>query len=149
MPDAPAEEEKDTEDAPIDREVPSKPAESEATVTVQGGRRRGRRKVMKKKKVKDEDGYLGKLTLSHLCYSSLTLDSHERRSGLGVFFGRRTRAQETQAHSKTHDSKREEGACQRSREHRKFFQKGMKEVCCLPTPNQLPAGCSRTLEQVL
>lgn len=65
MPDAPAEE-TDTQDAPIDKEAPSQPAESEATVTVQGGRRRGKRRVMKKKKVKDEDGYLGMLNPNHL-----------------------------------------------------------------------------------
>ena len=34
--------------------------EPKETVTVQGGRRRGKRKIMKKKTVKDEEGYLGK-----------------------------------------------------------------------------------------
>lgn len=59
MEDAPLDEEKASQDAPLDEATPNKPTESEATVTVQGGRRRGRRRVMKKKKVKDEDGYLG------------------------------------------------------------------------------------------
>lgn len=59
MPDAPQVEEKDSQDSTVEK-GDSKPAGAEATVTVQGGRRRGRRKVMKKKKVKDEDGYLGK-----------------------------------------------------------------------------------------
>ncbi|KAG9193116.1 hypothetical protein G6011_03151 [Alternaria panax] len=36
----------------------TEPAEGEDTVTVTNGRRRGRRRVTKKKKVKDEDGYL-------------------------------------------------------------------------------------------
>jgi hypothetical protein len=36
-----------------------KPAELKEEVTVQGGRRRGKRQVMKKKTVKDEEGYLG------------------------------------------------------------------------------------------
>ncbi|KAF2682124.1 hypothetical protein K458DRAFT_420066 [Lentithecium fluviatile CBS 122367] len=60
MPDAEPEEEKDSQDAPLDTAVSSKPAESgsQGSVTIQGGRRRGRRRVMKKKKVKDEDGYL-------------------------------------------------------------------------------------------
>ena len=35
-------------------------AESQATIP--GGRRRGRRKVMKKKTLKDDEGYLGSLT---------------------------------------------------------------------------------------
>lgn len=33
--------------------------EDEGAAVEQDGRRRGRRRVMKKKKVKDEDGYLG------------------------------------------------------------------------------------------
>ena len=44
------------------REVKEEPKE---TVTVENGRRRGRRRVMKKKTVKDEEGYLG--TLSNSC----------------------------------------------------------------------------------
>lgn len=60
MPDAPAEEEIESQDAPLDKATPDKPTESEAAVTSQGGRRRGRRRVIKKKKVKDADGYLGK-----------------------------------------------------------------------------------------
>lgn len=58
MPDAPA-----PADAPAPEE--SKPAEPEKKlepkeeITVQGGRRRGRRQVMKKKTIKDEEGYLG------------------------------------------------------------------------------------------
>ncbi|PSN62087.1 hypothetical protein BS50DRAFT_603630 [Corynespora cassiicola Philippines] len=58
MPDAPPAEEMGSEDAPIDQAAPSKPAESESTVTVSGGRRRGRRKVTKKVKKQDKDGYL-------------------------------------------------------------------------------------------
>ena len=33
--------------------------EPKEIVTVQGGRRRGKRKIMKKKTVKDDEGYLG------------------------------------------------------------------------------------------
>lgn len=44
---------------PVEETATPEPAEAEPTVTVEGGRRRGKRKVMKKKKVKDEDGYLG------------------------------------------------------------------------------------------
>jgi DNA polymerase delta subunit 3 len=35
--------------------------ESEPAVTVSGGRRRGKRRVMRKKTIKDDEGYLGKL----------------------------------------------------------------------------------------
>ncbi|CAE7199265.1 CDC27 domain containing protein [Pyrenophora teres f. teres] len=58
MPDAPA-----ATDAPAEATAPAtvdepQADEGEDTVTVSNGRRRGRRRVMKKKKVKDEDGYL-------------------------------------------------------------------------------------------
>ena len=54
------------EEPPPEEPVPAQPgvketAEEVPTVTISGGRRRGRRKVMKKKMIKDEDGYLGTL----------------------------------------------------------------------------------------
>jgi DNA polymerase delta subunit 3 len=60
MPDAPT-----TKDTPSEISQPKKAEtpkeeEPEPTVTVQNGRRRGKRRVMKKKTVKDEEGYLGK-----------------------------------------------------------------------------------------
>ncbi|EMD86266.1 hypothetical protein COCC4DRAFT_39394 [Bipolaris maydis ATCC 48331] len=60
MPDAPAAVESQTETTPTATATAdaAEPAEDEATFTVTNGRRRGRRRVMKKKKVKDEDGYL-------------------------------------------------------------------------------------------
>lgn len=58
MPDA--DEEAVREPTPVEQPPPSKPAELKEEVTVQGGRRRGKRQVMKKKTVKDEEGYLGK-----------------------------------------------------------------------------------------
>lgn len=60
MVDAPVEAESQPEETPVaDADTPE-PSQGEATVTVENGRRRGKRRVMKKKKVKDEDGYLGK-----------------------------------------------------------------------------------------
>ncbi|KAJ5558437.1 hypothetical protein N7461_002409 [Penicillium sp. DV-2018c] len=55
MPDA---DEEPREPTPVEQPPPSKPAELKEEVTVQGGRRRGKRQVMKKKTVKDEEGYL-------------------------------------------------------------------------------------------
>jgi len=53
--------EKNSQESAQEKPSSAQADESEAPVTIsQGGRRRGRRKVMKKKKVKDEDGYLGK-----------------------------------------------------------------------------------------
>ena len=60
MPDAPAAEEKPSEASQPEKAETPKEDEPEPTVTVQNGRRRGRRRVMKKKTVKDEEGYLGK-----------------------------------------------------------------------------------------
>ncbi|KAJ5611089.1 hypothetical protein N7510_007808 [Penicillium lagena] len=56
MPDA-DEEEPAREPTPL-VEQPPKPAELKEEATVQGGRRRGKRQVIKKRTVKDEEGYL-------------------------------------------------------------------------------------------
>lgn len=49
----------------------SQPAEEpKETVTVEGGRRRGRRRVMKRKTVKDKDGYLGKSAIKFALIAS-------------------------------------------------------------------------------
>jgi DNA polymerase delta subunit 3 len=52
------------EDTPVEVSQPEmtdapEPDDEKPTVTVSNGRRRGRRRVMKKKTVKDEEGYLG------------------------------------------------------------------------------------------
>jgi DNA polymerase delta subunit 3 len=59
MPDAPEVEEEKAQDITADKASTDGAAGNETAVSVQGGRRRGRRKVTKKKTVKDEDGYLG------------------------------------------------------------------------------------------
>lgn len=62
MPDADEpEEEAPREVTPVEQPPPSKPAELKEEATVQGGRRRGKRQVMKKRTVKDDEGYLGML----------------------------------------------------------------------------------------
>lgn len=66
MPDAPTTADSQQEATPAGTADTPEPADDAPTVTVQDGRRRGRRRVTKKKKVKDEDGYLG-LLLSHYC----------------------------------------------------------------------------------
>jgi DNA polymerase delta subunit 3 len=60
MPDAPVTKETSTETSQPKKAETPKEEEPEPTVTVQNGRRRGKRRVMKKKTVKDEEGYLGK-----------------------------------------------------------------------------------------
>lgn len=60
MPDVPAAEEKQSQAEQSDKPETPKHDEPEPTVTVENGRRRGKRRVMKKKTVKDEEGYLGK-----------------------------------------------------------------------------------------
>lgn len=63
--------------APLDSQdaAPSKPAETE-TVVVEGGRRRGKRRVTKRKKVKDAEGYLGTFspTLSPAIFCLYSID---------------------------------------------------------------------------
>jgi DNA polymerase delta subunit 3 len=74
MDDAPLPE-PDSQDAPLDAEPSPKPTEPEAIVTSQGGRRRGRRRVMKKKTVQDEDGYL--VTKEEAVWESFSEDEPE------------------------------------------------------------------------
>lgn len=61
-------------DTPKESEVEdsqvSKQEEPQETVTVENGRRRGRRRVMKKKTVKDDEGYLGEFSLLQSLISS-------------------------------------------------------------------------------
>jgi len=61
----------DAEDEPDTKPEAQKKEEPEETVTVSDGRRRGRRRVMKKKTVQDEEGYLG--TLKSLQMTTLIL----------------------------------------------------------------------------
>jgi DNA polymerase delta subunit 3 len=85
MPDAPAatDEPSPEELNPVESEQKPEPKEE---ITVQGGRRRGRRQVMKKKTVKDEEGYLGwcdiVLKIGHILIVSLY--SYDRRACVGV-----------------------------------------------------------------
>jgi DNA polymerase delta subunit 3 len=62
MPDAPVETESQPEETSAGNADTPEPSQTEPTFTVENGRRRGKRRIMKKKKVKDEDGYLGKQT---------------------------------------------------------------------------------------
>lgn len=85
-----AEEEPQREPTPEEQPPPppSKPAELKEEVTVQGGRRRGKRQVMKKRTVKDEEGYLGKYRAidGYLVATIILMHvySDSRRSDLGV-----------------------------------------------------------------
>ena len=85
---ADADEEPVREPTPVEQPPPSKPVELKEEVTVQGGRRRGKRQVMKKKTVKDEEGYLGKYYMALKHSTILTTHSYSRRSDLGIFLRR-------------------------------------------------------------
>lgn len=87
MEDAPAEAQPEDipESAPETDKVESQPSEDHTepaeSMTVSDGRRRGRRRVMKKKTVKDEEGYLG-ISFSLHCSGTVKLtcfQSRERR----------------------------------------------------------------------
>jgi DNA polymerase delta subunit 3 len=88
-------------DAPKDEEKEesqeSTKEEPKETLTVENGRRRGRRRVMKKKTVKDDEGYLGESVefLIHTYDMILTSRSDTRRSSMGVLFRRRARPEES------------------------------------------------------
>jgi hypothetical protein len=79
MPDAPVTAESQPEETPAGNADTPEASEPEPTVTIENGRRRGKRRVMKKKKVKDEDGYLGKRTRRHSHHSANHLQSLRRK----------------------------------------------------------------------
>ncbi|KAJ4990347.1 DNA polymerase subunit cdc27 [Stagonosporopsis vannaccii] len=75
MPDAPATEEKLSQAEQSEKAETPKQDELEPTVTVENGRRRGKRRVMKKKTVKDEEGYL--VTKEEAVWESYSEDEPE------------------------------------------------------------------------
>ena len=81
----------------IDKPAVQPEPESQDTTTVENGRRRGRRRVIKKKTVKDEEGYLGMCVHRRQYDLRLTLRSDKGRSSMGVLLRRRrTRAEENE-----------------------------------------------------
>jgi hypothetical protein len=103
----------DAEDEPESKSEAQTKPEPEETVTVTDGRRRGRRRVMKKKTVQDEEGYLGMSSCikSNSAVKLTIVHSNTGRSRLGVFFRRRARAQESKGLGCTHHRKGQEGCC--------------------------------------
>lgn len=92
MPDAPASETKPSQAEISEKPETPKEDEPEPTITVENGRRRGKRRVMKKKTVKDEEGYLGKFIRQLSANKGLTSGSDQRGGSMGIIFGRRARA---------------------------------------------------------
>lgn len=78
----------------------AKEEEQKETVTVENGRRRGKRRIMKKVTAKDEDGYLGMLIDSpaaqRIKIALLTLQSDTRGTSVGVLLRRRARPKKDQ-----------------------------------------------------
>ena len=94
--DAPKDEEKEEESKESPQEEPKE------TMTVENGRRRGRRRVMKKKTVKDDEGYLGKLMKFHnysCCHTMLITHSDARGSRMGVLLRGRACSEEGETNS--------------------------------------------------
>jgi hypothetical protein len=68
----------------VEKEKSVEPEKEEKSV-VTGGRRRGRRRIMKKKTVKDAEGYLGIFSVFILQkFWVLITNSDERRASLGI-----------------------------------------------------------------
>lgn len=99
--------------------------EPEETVTVSDGRRRGRRRVMKKKTVQDEEGYLGMNESPNRTRSCADRTcSNTRRSRLGVFLRRGAGTQESKGVGRAHHCKDQEGCSKGTRKHHVIlFQK--------------------------
>ena len=92
--------------SPNEKQKRQREEDTQAHVSVSGGRRRGRRRVTKKKTIKDEEGYLGNSITpfmqlsSHNLYSihkigtdeTLMYCSYQGRSCMGIFLRRRAGA---------------------------------------------------------
>jgi len=113
--------EPDEEEIVLEKEKLSQ--EPEPTVTISGGRRRGKRRVMKKRTVKDDEGYLGKFYCLPWFFDILTNDSHKRRSCLGIFLRRRTSGASTQTKACCcWVNERQKGQCQTwTRQYHELF----------------------------
>lgn len=72
----PEREEEEDEQEEEETILEAKPKEElEPQTTVSGGRRRGKKRVMKKKTIKDDEGYLGKLIFRIIYFSVVKLDT--------------------------------------------------------------------------
>jgi hypothetical protein len=101
----------------------TKQEELQESMTVENGRRRGRRRVMKKKTVKDDEGYLGEfLFIATASQTTLTRYSDKRGSSMGVLLRRRTRAEESQTYTSPGSQRCKERCCQAwTRQHHVFL----------------------------
>ena len=108
----PEEEPDEEEDAEVLEEVIEK-KEPEPVVEVKDGRRRGRRRVMKKKTVRDDEGYLGSLPLALFVGEMLTWCSDQGRSCLGILLrGRASATSETEGPGSFNHIEDEEVSCE-------------------------------------
>jgi DNA polymerase delta subunit 3 len=107
----------------------TKQEEPQETMTVENGRRRGRRRVMKKKTVKDDEGYLGELFfIAMTSQMALIYYSDERGSSMGVLLRRRTRAKESQTYASPSHQRCKERCCQTwTRQHHVLLREEMIE----------------------
>lgn len=138
------EEAPEPEPEPQPEEKKEEPAE--VVSSTGNGRRRGKRRVMQKKRILDDQGYMGVLPSNVYYYDSTTNSfiSHDPRTRLGVIFGRRSSSSIEKASSNTISpiicSEGQE-ACQqgRPREHHVFLQQKVNSALIryLATPGVL------------
>jgi hypothetical protein len=128
------------EDEPDSKPEAQTKQEPEETVTVTDGRRRGRRRVMKKKTVQDEEGYLGMFQSSRDQNRPRAdkLHSNTRRSCLGVFLGRGACAQESEGLGRSTRREDQEGCSKGTRKHHVFLLQEMSLVSQYSSERTLP-----------
>lgn len=120
------EEAPEPEPEPQSEEKKEEPAE--VVSSTGNGRRRGKRRVMQKKRILDDQGYMGALPFKFYFYASTTNSfiSHDPRTRLGIVFGRRGSSSIEKASSNTISliicSEGQEACRQGPREHHVFLQ---------------------------
>ena len=146
-PDSPVEEPAEEPTEEPQEAAPAKEEPKEIVSASADGRRRGKRRVMKKKQVMDDQGYLGKCCYysgprSHICRVVVAdmMKSHYSRSRLGVFlrrrnpffFGAQSKASSILCTSASGPSEGEESSWEDgARKYYVFFLQEVKRIACI------------------
>lgn len=81
--------------------------------------------MTKRKKVKDEEGYLGK-PQHDFPHTVADLPSDQRRASLGVFLRRRAATQEAETSGEACEHSKRQAEGQTGAKYRKLFQEGVR-----------------------
>lgn len=137
--------EEPVEEEPVEEEPGPPEAEKEelaemVSVSTGDGRRRGKRRVMRKKQIMDEQGYLGKYTRVVLCDFTLTIFEQSRFKNLAGNLSRRTNLRRLPSLNQPARLRRPKLA-RRRRAAGLARRKVVRGTSCLSSPRSDEAAC--------